>query len=63
MERSKHFKNYVGLSALLIAGSAAFFSVFGLSKLFAGAAVSVIIKEQQYNLKHNLPHYYIKRIG
>ena len=43
MERSKHFKNYVGLSALLIAGSAAFFSVFGLSKLFAGAALSVII--------------------
>ena len=43
MERSKNFKNYVGLSALLIAGSAAFFSVFGLSKLFAGAALSVII--------------------
>jgi hypothetical protein len=33
----------LGISALLIAGSAAFFSVFGLSKLFAGAALSVII--------------------
>ena len=33
----------VGLSALLIAGSAAFFSVFGLSKLFAGASLAVII--------------------
>jgi hypothetical protein len=33
----------VGLSALFIAGSAAFFSVFGLSKLFAGASLSVII--------------------
>ena len=33
----------MGISALLIAGSAAFFSVFGLSKLFAGAALSVII--------------------
>ena len=43
MERSKYFKHYVGLSALLIAGSAAFFSVFGLSKLFAGATLSVII--------------------
>ena len=43
MENSKYFKNYVGLSALLIAGSAAFFSVFGLSKLFSGAALSVII--------------------
>jgi len=43
MENSKYFKFYVGLSALLIAGSAAFFSVFGLSKLFAGAALSVIV--------------------
>ena len=43
MENSKTFKYYVGLSALLIAGSAAFFSVFGLSKLFAGAALSVIV--------------------
>jgi len=38
-----YFKYNVGLSALLIAGSAAFFSVFGLSKLFAGASLSVIV--------------------
>ena len=43
MERSKYFHIYLGIAALLIAGSAAFFSVFGLSKLFAGAALSVII--------------------
>ena len=43
MERSKYLKNYIGLGALLVAGSAAFFSVFGLSKLFSGAAFSVII--------------------
>jgi len=43
MERVKNFKTYVGLSALLIAVSAAFFSVFGLSKLFSGAALSVVI--------------------
>ena len=42
-EQSKSFPKLVGLSALLIAGSAAFFSVFGLSKLFAGAALSVIV--------------------
>ena len=42
-EQSKYFIKLVGLSALLIAGSAAFFSVFGLSKLFAGASLSVII--------------------
>jgi len=43
MERSKYFHIWLGISALLIAGSAAFFSVFGLSKLFAGSALSVII--------------------
>ena len=43
MERSKHLKTYVGLSAFFVAGSAAFFSVFGLSNLFAGAKLSVIV--------------------
>ena len=43
MERSKNFHIYLGIAALLIAGSAGFFSVSGLSKLFAGAALSVII--------------------
>ena len=42
-EKSKSFPKLVGLSALLIAGSAAFFSVFGLSKLFAGASFAVVI--------------------
>jgi len=42
-EQSKSFPTLVGLSALLIAGSAAFFSVYGLSKLFAGASLAVII--------------------
>jgi len=42
-ESSKSFHKLVGISALAIAGSAAFFSVFGLSKLFAGAQLSVII--------------------
>ena len=42
-ENSKNFPILVGLSALLISGSAAFFSVFGLSKLFAGAQTAVII--------------------
>ena len=43
MERSKHLKTYVGLSAFFVAGSAAFFSVFGLSNLFAGAKLSVVV--------------------
>jgi hypothetical protein len=43
MTSSKFFVFLVGLSALCIAGSAAFFSVFGLSKLFAGATKEVIV--------------------
>ena len=43
MERSRYFHIWLGIAALLIAGSAGFFSVFGLSKLFAGATLSVII--------------------
>ena len=42
-ESSKSFHKLVGFSALSIAGSAAFFSVFGLSKLFAGAQFAVIL--------------------
>ena len=33
----------IALSALAVSGSAAFYSVFGLSKLFAGASLQVII--------------------
>ena len=33
----------ISLSAILVSGSAAFYSVFGLSKLFAGASTQVII--------------------
>ena len=33
----------IGFSALAVSGSAAFYSVFGLSKLFAGASLQVII--------------------
>ena len=43
MERSKNFHWFLGIAAFLIAGSAGFFSVFGLSKLFSGAAFSVVI--------------------
>jgi hypothetical protein len=37
------FKLLVAFSAFLVAGCAAFFSVFGLSQLFAGASLAVII--------------------
>jgi len=43
VERSKYFPIYVGVSALFVAINAAYFSIFGLSKLFAGATLSVIV--------------------
>jgi len=43
LERSRFFTPLLGLSALFVAFNAAFFSVFGLSKLFAGATSSVIM--------------------
>jgi len=39
----KIFPTIIALSALAVSGSAAFYSVFGLSKLFAGASTEVII--------------------
>ena len=37
------FPIVIGLAALSVSGSAAFYSVYGLSKLFAGASLQVII--------------------
>jgi hypothetical protein len=38
-----HLGHLLGLSAIIVAGCAAFFSVYGLSQLFAGASLAVII--------------------
>ena len=43
MKKGNFFQYVVGLSALFVAGSAAYYSVFGLSKLFSGATLAVII--------------------
>jgi hypothetical protein len=43
MVKEKFVLFLVALSALLLSASAAFFSVYGLSKVFAGAGISVII--------------------
>ncbi len=37
------FPGLIALSALSVSASAAFYSVYGLSKLFAGASLEVII--------------------
>jgi len=41
--KKRIFPFIIGLAALAVSGSAAFYSVFGLSKLFAGASLQVII--------------------
>ena len=41
--KAKLFPILIALSALAVSGSAAFYSVYGLSKLFAGASTQVII--------------------
>ena len=41
--KDKIFPILIAMSALAVSGSAAFYSVFGLSKLFAGASTEVII--------------------
>jgi len=41
--KKRLFPFVIGLAALAVSGSAAFYSVFGLSKLFAGASTQVII--------------------
>ena len=41
--KKRLFPFVIGLAALAVSGSAAFYSVFGLSKLFAGASMQVII--------------------
>jgi len=41
--KKRLFPFLIALSALAVSGSAAFYSVFGLSKLFAGASLQVII--------------------
>jgi len=40
---NKWLKYLVGISAIIIAGCAAFFSITGLGILFAGASVSVMV--------------------
>jgi len=41
--KKRFFPFLIAISALSVSGSAAFYSVFGLSKLFAGASLQVII--------------------
>ena len=48
--KQKLFPFIIALSALAVSTSAAFYSVSGLSKLFAGAAFAVIISNSIFTL-------------
>ena len=61
MERSKYFTPLLGFSALFVAFNAAFFSVFGLSKLFAGATTSVIVMASSLELAKLVTAAYLYR--
>ena len=61
MERSKYFIPLLGFSALFVAFNAAFFSVFGLSKLFAGAMLSVIVMASSLELAKLVTAAYLYR--
>ena len=54
-------KFLVGISALIIAGCAAFFSVTGLGVLFSGAAVSVMIMASSLELAKLVAATYLKQ--
>jgi len=61
LERSKYFTPLLGFSALFVAFNAAFFSVFGLSKLFAGATISVIVMASSLELAKLVTAAYLYR--
>ena len=54
-------KYLVGISAILVAGCAAFFSVTGLGVLFSGAAVSVMIMASSLELAKLVAATYLKQ--
>ena len=61
LEKIKFFIPLLGLTALYVAGNAAFFSVFGLSKLFAGATLSVIFMASSLELAKLVTAAYLYR--
>jgi hypothetical protein len=61
LERSKYFIPLLGFSTLFVAFNAAFFSVFGLSKLFAGATFSVILMASSLELAKLVTAAYLYR--
>ena len=61
LEKFKFFIPLLGFTALFVAGNAAFFSVFGLSKLFAGATLSVIFMASSLELAKLVTAAYLYR--
>jgi len=51
--KSKNFflPSLIGVSALILSGTSAYFSIFGLSRLFSGASLEVIVMAGGYGIK------------
>jgi len=60
--KNKFFINLLLLTALVVAGVAAYFSVFGLSKLFAGAMLAAIIMASSLELGKLILSSYLYRL-
>ena len=58
---NKSLKYLVAISAILIAGSAAYFSVTGLGVLFSGAAIAVIIMASSLEFAKLVTATYLKQ--
>ena len=61
LEKFKFFIPLLGFTALFVAGNAAFFSVFGLSKLFAGATLAVVFMASSLELAKLVTAAYLYR--
>jgi len=60
--RNKSFKILLLLTALIVAGVAAYFSVYGLSKLFAGALLATIIMASSLEIGKLILSSYLYRV-
>lgn len=56
-----HFGYLLGLASLLLAGCAAFFSVYGISQLFAGASTAVIVMASSLEFSKLVAASYLQR--
>lgn len=60
--RNRFFRIFILLIAIIVAGAAAYFSVFGISKLFAGAKMAAIIMASSLEIGKLVTVSYLYRV-